>query len=298
MIRLRRAVAAGAGPARFAALGRRRWLHGEPVTRDAAGRLLARVSGPTSTALSDETLPQFWSRLVGEHGDRRALVVKHEPGARGEGDGCLRWTFAQMDEHVQRLARGLKEELGVKRGDRVAVLMMNSSAMASLQVATAFAGAILVTLNPSYTSKELLRSLRHVEATHLFVVPSLRSSDYLANLVEIFPSLLGESKGAHQQQMHDEACPSLRRIVLVDNLSDRPSGWESESVLAVQGKGFQHALQRFNGHAFDYRDVVSNSGSDAPETDHIGKDDVINLQLTSGTTGVSIRSLPTEACKG
>lgn len=297
MIRLCRAVAAGAGPARLAAFNRRRWLHGEPVTRDAAGRLLARVSGPTSTALSDETLPQFWSRLVGEHGDRRALIVKHEPDAQG--DGCLRWTFAQMDEHVQRLARGLKEELGVKRGDRVAVLMMNSSAMASLQVATAFAGAILVTLNPSYTSKELLRSLRHVEATHLFVVPSLRSSDYLANLVEIFPSLLEEAKGAHQQQMQDEACPSLRRIVLVDNLTDRPSGWESESVLAVQGKGFQHALQRLNGHAVDYRDVVSNSGSGAPGTDHIGKDDVINLQLTSGTTGVSsVSSLFSRACKG
>ena len=54
--------------------------------------------------------------------------------------------------------------------------------MAALQLSTAYLGAPLVTLNPSYSPRELARALKHVGASTLLIVPSLRGSDYTAHL--------------------------------------------------------------------------------------------------------------------
>jgi acyl-CoA synthetase (AMP-forming)/AMP-acid ligase II len=274
----------------------------EPIQRDDQGRLLSRVSGPTTDSLSEATLAQFWQDRVRKHEDRPALIVRHEPSNHHEmrkvreaaDDSCIRWTFGEMDEHIRKLVRGMRS-LGVRKGDRVAVLMMNSSNMASLQFATAFIGAILVTLNPSYTSKELLRALNHVGAKYLFIVPSLRSSIYLDNLHAILPSLNSTSNSTRGDStiFQDENCPTLQHIVLVDNLTGRPKGWESESILGKQdGYTFETALERLNGRGIDYRSLLvshdSGSGPDrihSEEEEGINSRDIINLQLTSGTTG-------------
>lgn len=39
------------------------------------------------------------------------------------GDDCVRWTFGEMHEHIAKLVSGLLD-LGVRKGDRLAVLMM------------------------------------------------------------------------------------------------------------------------------------------------------------------------------
>jgi acyl-CoA synthetase (AMP-forming)/AMP-acid ligase II len=273
-----------------------------PTQKYDSGRLLSRVSGPTDTTLSTQTLGQYWKTLVDKHADHPALIVRHEPSTQhdldfnqqassssssssiSDNDDCIRWTYAEMNKHVRLLAKGMKK-MGLKKGDRIAVLMMNNSEMACLQIATSIIGAILVTLNPSYTAKDLLRSLNHVEATVLFIVPSLRSSDYLSNLQSILPSLKGQA--GHSTNIEDEQCPSLKRIILVDNLTSRPKGWHSTSLLSSEGKGFQFALERMNGKAIDYRDVIASSQGIEEDIDEVDLTchDVINLQFTSGTTG-------------
>lgn len=144
---------------------------------------------------------------------------------------------------------------------------------------------MLVTLNPAYSTSELRRAITLVEATTLFIVPSLRGSNYLDSLLELLPSLTGSSSsGGDATVLNDPELPSLKRIVLVDNLDSRPRHWESSSVLAQQGKSFADAMAALNNRALDYRDLlVSSSPSSAKEEVH--NTDVINLQLTSGTTG-------------
>lgn len=126
---------------------------------------LSEVAGETDTRLLTQTLGSFWSDIVAKHGDRSALVSRHEPSSQHDssnptpvGQDCLRWTFRAMDEHVVALARGLLRA-GIKyvsgsrlrctlipfgrRGDRVAVFSQNNSSYAALQWATAKVGAIL-----------------------------------------------------------------------------------------------------------------------------------------------------------
>lgn len=71
---------------------------------------------------------------------------------------------------------------------------------------------------------------------------------------------------------------------MVDNLDNRPRHWESSSVLAQQGKSFADAMSALHGRAIDYRDLLVSSSSTASK-EEVANTDVINLQLTSGTTG-------------
>jgi acyl-CoA synthetase (AMP-forming)/AMP-acid ligase II len=84
--------------------------------------------------------------------------------------------------------------------------------------------------------------------------------------------------------IQDENIPSLKRIIMVDNLDHRPLGWESSTVLAGQGKTFADAMDILNGCAIDYRDLLKSSEA-LKIQDEVLNTDVINLQLTSGTTG-------------
>lgn len=270
-----------------------------PTQRDSSGRLTSRVSGSKSLPLNEQTLARFWTDIVRDHAERPALISRHEPPeglphsfvTSRQGSECLRWSYEEMDHHIQRLVAGLKQ-LGVRPGERVAVLMMNNSAMACLQIATAFVGAILVTLNPSYTSSELLKALNHVEASHLFLVPSLRSSNYLENLKHILPSLQSSAPSTFGDKTYiqDKECPSLRRIILVDNLTQRPEGWQSECILAVHQKAsFNDAMQALNGRAISYDEIVKQQPhEDRYDVQGLECHDIINLQLTSGTTGVGV----------
>lgn len=160
----------------------------------------------------------------------------------------------------------------------------NCSAYGALQWAATEIGAILVVLNPAYSPAELKRAINLVEASTLVVVPSLRGVSYIDSLHELLPSLSSASAATGDKTiLQDENLPSLQRVVMVDNLSNRPSRWESSSLLARQGKTFADAMDALNGRAIDYRDLLGSSKSKPPEK--VLNSDVINLQLTSGTTG-------------
>lgn len=58
-----------------------------------------------------------------------------------------RLTFAQLDERANRLAWGLRQELGLQHGDRVAVLSTNAAEMAETFFACAKAGLVVQPLN-------------------------------------------------------------------------------------------------------------------------------------------------------
>ena len=85
------------------------------------------------------------------HGLRRALQLNPLGIAILEGERKLTW--AELGERVSRLAGALRQN-GVAKGDRVAVLMMNSTRYLELYLAVAWAGAIIVPLNIRWSVAE------------------------------------------------------------------------------------------------------------------------------------------------
>ena len=65
-----------------------------------------------------------------------------------------RFTYAQFDARISRLATHLRERLGVTRGDRVAVLALNTTDTLEVQFACGRLGAIFVPLNVRLTVPE------------------------------------------------------------------------------------------------------------------------------------------------
>lgn len=93
------------------------------------------IRGPTDVPLLEHTFPQFFEReLLPQHSEKTALISIHEPAhvhgsttqfRQTSSTAHLNWSFEELDRHVASLARGLVK-LGVKRGDRVGVVMGNN----------------------------------------------------------------------------------------------------------------------------------------------------------------------------
>src|SRR5580698_11067147 len=83
-------------------------------------------------------------------------------------DGDRRRSWREVGERVAKLAGGL-QGLGVKRGDRVAVLMLNSDRYLELYLGIAWAGAVIVPTNIRWSQAEILDSLHDCRASALVV---------------------------------------------------------------------------------------------------------------------------------
>ncbi|KAF8634847.1 hypothetical protein AX17_004095 [Amanita inopinata Kibby_2008] len=184
----------------------------------------------------------------------------------------LAWDFEEFERHIAALARGLVS-MGVQKGDRVGVIMGNNSSYAMLQWACASIGAILVTINPAYRLQELVSTLNLVSVQHLFVVPRIRASAYLSLLASAFPSLRNPSSSSSIQE---PGLPFLRNLVVVDNDGEYKNDVETADIPC----------------AVDWREVMIWRDGTREDSEvqrlmkGLDKDEVINLQFTSGTTGL------------
>src|SRR3954452_2565120 len=83
-------------------------------------------------------------------------------------DGARRRSWREIGERVAKLAGGL-QQLGINRGDRVAVLMLNSDRYLELYLGIAWAGAVIVPTNIRWSRAEIEDSLRDCRAAALVV---------------------------------------------------------------------------------------------------------------------------------
>ena len=136
---------------------------------------LSHTRGESEPALIEQTIGDNFDETVARFGDREALVDV----AQGR-----RWTYAQLQADVDRLARALLAS-GVRTGDRVGIWAPNCSEWTMVQFATAKIGAILVNINPSYRSHELQYVLGQAGISTLVAAESFKSSDYRAMVEEV-----------------------------------------------------------------------------------------------------------------
>ena len=81
-------------------------------------------------------------------------TVQRMPAAEAIVEGRQRWTYAEWNDDVNRVAHGLKE-LGLGAGDRIACSLTNRAELLTIMFAAQKLGAIAVPLNYRLTSAEL-----------------------------------------------------------------------------------------------------------------------------------------------
>ncbi|MCY1140136.1 AMP-binding protein [Actinoplanes sp. Pm04-4] len=137
--------------------------------------MLSYASGVSELPLLGETIGANLERTVARFGDREALVDV----AAGR-----RWTYAELDADVNRLAHGLLAK-GIEPGDRVGIWAPNCAEWVITQYATAKIGAILVNVNPAYRTHELRYVVEQSGLRLLISAESFKTSDYRAMVTSI-----------------------------------------------------------------------------------------------------------------
>jgi len=105
-------------------------------------------------------------------------AARRWPAAPAFVDGSRSWSFAQMDESVDRVACGLLA-LGLQRGDCIGALGPNQIGWLQLFFAAQRIGVCVVALSVRYRDHELLGMLGDSGAKALFTVRSAEGVDFV-----------------------------------------------------------------------------------------------------------------------
>ena len=208
------------------------------------------VSGATDRPLLEDTIPAALAQAVERWGGREALVVRHQD---------VRWTWSAFAREVDLLAAGLAA-LGLKKGERIGIWAPNCSEWVVTQFATARLGLILVNINPAYRLSEVEYALNKVGCTALITAATFKTSDYIGMLQTLAPELASVEPG----KLKAEKLPDLRTVIRLGD--DKTPGM------------FNYA---------DVRAMADDAGIAALDaiTGGLDRNDAINIQFTSGTTG-------------
>jgi fatty-acyl-CoA synthase len=190
--------------------------------------------------------------------DRNARFTPDKPALRFEG---AIWNYAFLAGRIAALARALKSQLGVHRGDRVAFLALNRPDYLALLYACARLGAMLVPLNWRLTLPEQLFMLRDADVQALFiagdfdaVMPALADALPHVRIVALddaaaFNSLLDGAGSDGREPDVDLSTPLL--IVYTSGTTGRPKG----AVLTQQAL-FCNGVMSHHMHAMTPDDHV------------------------------------------
>jgi fatty-acyl-CoA synthase len=140
---------------------------------------LSYANGPAAKPLIGQTIDANLRAAVARFAEREALV---------DVASDRRFTYAELDGAVDRLARGLLGR-GIAKGDRVGIWAPNCVEWFLAQYATARIGAILVNINPAYRTHEVEYVLRQASIGTLISAVSFKTSDYRAMIDEVAPKL-------------------------------------------------------------------------------------------------------------
>lgn len=157
--------------------------------------------------------------------------------------GERRLSWRDLAAEAQACARGL-HALGVRRGDRVAILMGNRPEWLSAYFGAMTLGAGVVGVNTWATARELGYQLGHARASVLIAASRWRDRDFGRLLAEI------------------ERPANLAHVFGVDE--DRPDGWRAFGELAALGgaaAGFEEATRQVGPD--DLACILYTSGSTA-----------------------------------
>ena len=174
-------------------------------------------------------------------------------------DRGLRFSYAEFNERVDQLAKGLLE-IGIKKGDKVGIWANNVPDWLTFMFATAKMGAVLVTININYKLSELEFLIKDSDLTTLAIIDGYRDSDYVNMLFELVPELKTSERG----RLKSERFPVLKNIIFIGPQKHRGMYNTPELILLgshVEDSVLTNASQTINCH------------------------DVVNMQYTSGTTG-------------
>ena len=200
--------------------------------------------------LIDATFSQVLDRMVEEFPDQYAFKYTTLDYTR---------TYSEFRDDVDEFARSLIA-LGVKAGTHVAVWASNVPQWYIAFWATVKLGAVLVTVNTAYKIHEAEYLLKQSDTHTLILTEGSKDTHYGKIIAELCPELATLKPGT---ALHSKRLPFLRNVITVGFRQKGCMDWNDALARAAQVPVSEV-----------YRMAAA-----------VNKDDVCNMQYTSGTTG-------------
>lgn len=215
---------------------------------------------PTSLDLPDLLVPQLLADAAQKFPNNIALrfLLKYLPlGIRIQST----LTYRQLEAATDRFAVAL-QKLGVRKGDRVALMLPNMPQQVIAYFGAIKAGGIVVNTNPTYTAREL---------QHLLQDSGVETIVLISGLYERLAPIRERT--------------SVRNVILTDIPDSLSWPFNKLAERQLRAVGMMKDIPALPGH---YRfDDLFKQASGQPARVPLQPDDVVLFQYSSGTTGMS-----------
>ncbi len=171
-------------------------------------------------------------------------------------------TYRELDSATKCVASYLQNDLGLKKGDKVAVMMPNLLQTPVTILGILRAGCVVVNVNPLYTVRELEHQLNDSESSAIFI---------LANFADTLEKALPKTNVKH---------------IVVTQVGDMVGGLKKHIVNFVVKYIKKMVPSYALPNTIKFADALAGDEASYQKPD-IDLNDLAFLQYTGGTTGVS-----------
>lgn len=199
----------------------------------------------------ETTMPAVLEETARKYPDHTALIFNN-----------AKITFREYNEAVDRFAAAL-QGLGVKKGDRVAVHLLNCPQFPIAYYAVLRIGGIVVPCNPVYTAREMRHQLKDSGAEVIVT---------LSMMYPIIKQIRAETK--------------LRHVIVANIKTYLPPLLRILFTLFKEKKGGHRVDISGDANTYWFTDVLA-KGPARPQPVELSWDDTAVLMYTGGTTGIS-----------
>ena len=172
-------------------------------------------------------------------------------------------TYQELDEQVKAFAAYLQQDLGLKKGDKFAIMVPNTLQYPIALFGALLAGLTVVNVNPLYTARELEHQLKD-SGTKAIVI--------IENFAHTLEEVIAKTPVEH---------------VILTSLGDR-LGKVKGCIVNLVVRYVKKMVPAYNlPNAIAFNDVLTEGANRTLTLVDLTGEDLAFLQYTGGTTGVS-----------
>jgi long-chain acyl-CoA synthetase len=172
-------------------------------------------------------------------------------------------TYGELDKLSLKFASYLQQQLGLKKGDAVAVMMPNLLQYPVCILGILRAGCVVVNVNPLYTPRELQHQLLDSQAKAIVIVENfahtLSDVQDKVQIEHVILTHMGDMLGLIKGTVVNLVVKHVKKLIP------------------------EHKLK----HYIEFKQVIAQGNASAYKKPAVVGDDLAFLQYTGGTTGVS-----------
>jgi long-chain acyl-CoA synthetase len=217
---------------------------------------------PETIAYPDIPLHQILVDTAGKYSNNTAIIFGNVVEPLGNMLLDAKMTYRELYNLTKRFAAVL-QQLGVKKGDRVALYMPNCPQFIIAYYATLMCGGIVVPCNPAYVARELEHQLNDSGA------------ETIVSLSLMYPTV---------KKIRAET--PLKRVIVTNIKEYFPGLLKFLFTLAIEKKEGHYQDISGDADTYEFQDLLASAPAE-PTSVEISPKDTAVLMYTGGTTGIS-----------